>query len=90
MLGQMFAEWELVAGHASARVGHHRNVRRLSRHVSQDANRNNGDAVIKMKRGGNKCPNVSPVKTPNGFEEPSNVRNESHATLDDQTNLYRT
>jgi hypothetical protein len=56
MPAQMFGEWELVAGHASARVGHHRNLRRLSRHVSQNANRNNGDAVIKHEAWGKQIP----------------------------------
>ena len=47
MAGHMYSEWELVAAYSSAKVGHHRNLRRLSRHVSQNENRIDGNAAIK-------------------------------------------
>ena len=47
MAGQMYSEWELVAAYSSAKVGHHRNLRRLSRHVSQNTNRAVGKTSIK-------------------------------------------
>ena len=46
----MYSEWELVAAYSSAKVGHHRNLRRLSRHVSQNENRIDGNAAIKKWR----------------------------------------